>query len=90
VGKLKSPFVITLKEDISKLDEVQVMAYGQTTEIKYRRSNTVTAKEIQNYPVGNALTVLQERFGYVITKVPDSQEALIRWLSGAEWSHYQF
>jgi TonB-linked SusC/RagA family outer membrane protein len=70
VGKLKSPLVITLKEDISKLDEVQVMAYGQTT----RRLNTgdqttVTAKEIQNYPVGNALTVLQGTVpGMVITQ----------------------
>ncbi len=70
VSQLKSPFVVTLKEDISKLDEIQVVAYGQTT----RRLNTgdqttVTAKEIQNYPVGNVLSVLQGTVpGMVVTQ----------------------
>jgi len=69
-GQLKSPVVIKLKEDISKLDEVQVIGYGQTS----RRLNTgdqttVTAKEIQNYPVGNVLTVLQGTVpGMIITQ----------------------
>lgn len=60
ISSIKSPFVLVLKEDISKLDEIQVIAYGQTT----RRLNTgdqttITAKEIQNHPVGNVLSVLQ-------------------------------
>jgi len=60
VGQLKSPFVITLKEDIGKLDEIQVIAYGQTSrKLNTGDQTTVTAKEIQNYPVGNVLSVLQ-------------------------------
>ncbi|MDB5116541.1 MAG: SusC/RagA family TonB-linked outer membrane protein [Mucilaginibacter sp.] len=60
VAHLRSPFAVMMQEDIGKLDEVQVIAYGHTT----RRLNTgdqtnVTAKDIQNYPVGNVLSVLQ-------------------------------
>jgi len=70
VAQLKSPLIITLQEDIGKLDEIQVIAYGQTS----RRLNTgdqttVTAKDIQNYPVGNALSVLQGTVpGMVVTQ----------------------
>lgn len=70
VSQLNSPIVIRMKEDISKLDEVQVIGYGQTS----RRLNTgdqttVTAKEIENYPVGNVLSVLQGTVpGMVITQ----------------------
>lgn len=60
VKDLKNPVTIILKEDISKLDEVQVIAYGQTTKrLNTGDQTTVTAKEIQNYPVGNVLSVLQ-------------------------------
>ncbi|WCT10701.1 SusC/RagA family TonB-linked outer membrane protein [Mucilaginibacter jinjuensis] len=60
VKDLKSAVKIILKEDISKLDEVQVIAYGQTTKrLNTGDQTTVTAKEIQNYPVGNVLSVLQ-------------------------------
>ncbi|WPU94731.1 SusC/RagA family TonB-linked outer membrane protein [Mucilaginibacter sabulilitoris] len=60
VKGLQNPVTITMNEDISKLDEVQVIAYGQTT----RRFNvgdqtTVSAKEIEKYPVNNVLSVLQ-------------------------------
>jgi TonB-linked SusC/RagA family outer membrane protein len=60
VKDLKSAVKIILKEDISKLDEVQVIAYGQTTKrLNTGDQTTVTAKEIQNYPVANVLSVLQ-------------------------------
>jgi len=60
VSQLNSPFVITLKEDISKLDEIQVIAYGQTT----KRQNTgdvttISSKTIQQYPTTNVLDALQ-------------------------------
>jgi TonB-linked SusC/RagA family outer membrane protein len=58
--QLKNPAVIVLKEDISKLDEVQVIAYGTTT----KRANTgdittVKAETIAQYPTTNVLDVLQ-------------------------------
>jgi TonB-linked SusC/RagA family outer membrane protein len=60
IEDLKSPFTIQLKEDISKLDEIQVIAYGQTTKrLNVGDQTTVTAKEIEKYPVGNVLSVLQ-------------------------------
>jgi len=60
IEDLKSPFTIQLKEDISKLDEIQVIAYGQTTKrLNIGDQTTVTAKEIEKYPVGNVLSVLQ-------------------------------
>jgi len=60
VSSIKSPIVIKLKEDIGKLDEIQVIAYGTTT----KRENTgdvstISAKTIQQYPTTNALDVLQ-------------------------------
>ena len=60
VTQLKSPAVIVLKEDISKLDEVQIIAYGTTT----KRANTgdvttVDSNTIQKYPTNNVLDVLQ-------------------------------
>lgn len=60
ISSIKSPFVLALKEDISKLDEIQVIAYGQTTKrLNTGDQTTITAKEIQNHPVGNVLSVLQ-------------------------------
>jgi TonB-linked SusC/RagA family outer membrane protein len=60
IEDIKSPFTIQLKEDISKLDEIQVIAYGQTTKrFNVGDQTTVTAAEIEKYPVGNALSVLQ-------------------------------
>jgi len=87
-GKLKSPVVITMKEDIGKLDEIQVIGYGQTS----RRLNTgdqttVTSKEIQNYPVGNVLSVLQGTVpGMIVTQgtgqAGSSYKVLIRGQNG--------
>jgi TonB-linked SusC/RagA family outer membrane protein len=60
VSSLKSTVMIILKEDISKLDEVQVIGYGTTT----KRENTgdvttISAKTIEQYPTTNALDALQ-------------------------------
>jgi TonB-linked SusC/RagA family outer membrane protein len=60
IKNIKNPLTITLKPDVGQLDEIQVIGYGQTT----RRFNTgdqttVTAKQIENYPVSNVLSVLQ-------------------------------
>jgi len=59
-SSIKNPTIIKLKEDISKLDVVQVIAYGQTT----KRENTgdvttINAKTIQQYPTTNVLDALQ-------------------------------
>ena len=70
VNDVRSPLLIVMKEDIGNLDAVQVIAYGQTT----RRLNTgdqttVSAKEIEKYPVNNVLSVLQGTVpGMVITQ----------------------
>jgi len=60
VSSIKSQIVIKLKEDIGKLDEIQVIAYGTTT----KRENTgdvttISAKTIQQYPTTNVLDALQ-------------------------------
>lgn len=60
IKNIKSPLTITLKPDVGQLDEIQVIGYGQTT----RRFNTgdqttIAAKQIENYPVSNVLSVLQ-------------------------------
>ncbi|HEY0177005.1 MAG TPA: SusC/RagA family TonB-linked outer membrane protein [Pedobacter sp.] len=60
VKDLKTPVVIILKEDISKLDEVQVVAYGTTTKrLSTGDQTTISAKDIAKYPTNNALDVLQ-------------------------------
>lgn len=70
IEDIKSPFTIYLKEDVGKLDEIQVIAYGQTTKrLNVGDQTTVTAKEIEKYPVGNVLTALQGTVpGMVITQ----------------------
>lgn len=60
LNQLKNPATIVMKEDISKLDEVQVIAYGTTT----KRANTgdvtvIDSKTISKYPTINVLDVLQ-------------------------------
>lgn len=60
VSQLKTPAAVELREDISHLDEVQVVAYGTTT----KRNNTgdvttIDAKTIAQYPTINALDALQ-------------------------------
>ncbi|MEN0055277.1 MAG: SusC/RagA family TonB-linked outer membrane protein [Mucilaginibacter sp.] len=62
VEDIKTPvgFALQLKEDIGKLDEIQIIAYGQTTKrLNVGDQTTVTSKEIEKYPVGNILSVLQ-------------------------------
>lgn len=60
IKAIKAPFIISLKPDVGKLDEVQVIAYGQTTK-RFNTGNqtTITAKDIAKYPVTNVLEALQ-------------------------------
>jgi TonB-linked SusC/RagA family outer membrane protein len=57
-----NPLNIVMKEDISDLDEVQVLAYGQTTKrISTANVTTISSKEIETNPVVNVLQALQGR-----------------------------
>ena len=60
VGNSTKTITIVLDEDNSKLDEIQVIAYG-TSSRRYNTGNitTVESKEIEKYPVTNVLEVLQ-------------------------------
>lgn len=60
VKRLPQPLIIKMKEDVSNLDQVQVIAYGTTT----KRFNTgdvttIDAKEIEKSPVQNVLEAIQ-------------------------------
>jgi TonB-linked SusC/RagA family outer membrane protein len=60
VANSKNALTIVLDEDISKLDEIQVIAYGTTS----KRNNTgnittINSKVIERFPVTNVLEVLQ-------------------------------
>lgn len=60
LNQLKNGAVIVLKEDIGKLDELQVVAYGTTTKrLSTGDQTTVTAADIAKYPTTNVLDVLQ-------------------------------
>jgi TonB-linked SusC/RagA family outer membrane protein len=60
IKSLKQATIFTLKPDVGQLDEIQVIGYGQTTKrFNTGDQTTVTAKQIENYPVGNVLSVLQ-------------------------------
>lgn len=61
---------IQLSKSTSKLDEVQIIAYGTTTKrLNTGNVGTVSAKEIENQPVSNPLAALQGRVpGVVITQ----------------------
>jgi TonB-linked SusC/RagA family outer membrane protein len=61
---------VVLEISDSKLDEVQVIAYGTTTRrLSTGNIGTVTAKEIERQPVSNPLLALQGRVpGLVITQ----------------------
>lgn len=57
-----NPLNVFLKEDVSSLDEVQVLAYGQTTRrLSTGDVTTITSKEIATNPVPNVLQALQGR-----------------------------
>lgn len=62
VSVLKNPVIVRLKQTISDLDQVQVMAYTTTTK-RLNTSNTVTitAEEIAKHPVQNVLEILKDR-----------------------------
>ncbi|SDF70679.1 TonB-linked outer membrane protein, SusC/RagA family [Mucilaginibacter pineti] len=61
---------VVLHQSVSKLDEVQVIAYGTTTHrLSTGDITTVKAAEIENQPVSNPMAALQGRVaGLVITQ----------------------
>ncbi|HEY0273568.1 MAG TPA: carboxypeptidase-like regulatory domain-containing protein, partial [Chitinophaga sp.] len=67
---LHSPLNITMKENVSSLDEVQILAYGQTSKrLLTGNVTTVSAKEIETNPVTNVLSAIQGRVpGLYITQ----------------------
>jgi TonB-linked SusC/RagA family outer membrane protein len=67
----KSALKISLKRANNKLDDVQVIAYGTTTErLNTGDVTTVTAKEIEEQPVSNPLEALEGRVpGLVINQL---------------------
>ncbi|WP_169472202.1 SusC/RagA family TonB-linked outer membrane protein [Pedobacter hiemivivus] len=70
---------IMLELSDSKLDEVQVIAYGKTTQ-RYNIGSvaTVTAKDIQQQPVTNVLLALQGRVpGLVVTNSNGAPGAMV-------------
>lgn len=68
--ELSNPFNIVMKDNVSSLDEVQILAYGQTSKrLLTGNVTTVTAKEISINPVTNVLSALQGRVpGLYITQ----------------------
>lgn len=68
--KGKTSIALSLKKSEYELDEVQIIAYGQTTK-RFQTGNvsTVKAADIQKQPVNNPLLALQGRVpGIVITQ----------------------
>ncbi|WP_316787789.1 SusC/RagA family TonB-linked outer membrane protein [Pedobacter frigoris] len=61
---------ITLQRSLSKLDEVQVIAYGTTTQrLSTSAVGRITAKEIEKQPVANPLATLAGRIpGLVVSQ----------------------
>lgn len=69
VARFNSEMQISMKEDVSELDEVQVIAYGKTTK-RYNLGSVTTIKseDIEKQPVTNPLATLQGRVpGLVVT-----------------------
>jgi TonB-dependent SusC/RagA subfamily outer membrane receptor len=61
---------VVLKQAMNKLDEVQIIAYGTTTQrLNTGDVSTVTSKEIEEQPVSNPLAAIEGRVpGLVITQ----------------------
>lgn len=60
VKGVKNPLTVVLEDAAGTLDEIQVTAYGQTTKrLNTGDQTTITAAEIEKYPVSNALVALQ-------------------------------
>jgi len=60
--KNKTSITLSLKRSESKLDEVQIIAYGQTTQrLNTGDVSTVKAADIQKQPVANPLLALEGR-----------------------------
>ncbi|MBO9573500.1 MAG: TonB-dependent receptor plug domain-containing protein, partial [Chitinophagaceae bacterium] len=62
VAAVNTSLVIALEKRVSKLDEVEYIAYG-TTSKRFNTSvtSTITAKDIENQPINNPLLALQGR-----------------------------
>ncbi|MFC1225093.1 SusC/RagA family TonB-linked outer membrane protein [Pedobacter sp. BG31] len=66
-----NPFVVQMKLSSSKLDEVQVMAYGQITSRRLNTGSTarITAEDIAKQPVTNILQAIEGRMpGVLVTQ----------------------
>ncbi|MBO9572619.1 MAG: TonB-dependent receptor plug domain-containing protein, partial [Chitinophagaceae bacterium] len=62
IGSLSTSLIVALEKSVSKLDEVEYIAYGTSSKrFNTAVTSTVTAKEIENQPVNNPLLALQGR-----------------------------
>ena len=70
IGSANTPLNISLERSVSPLDEVQIIAYGQTsTRFSTGNVSTVKAADIEKQPVTNPLLALQGRVpGLFITQ----------------------
>lgn len=58
--EMSDPVVIQLKQDVGKLDQVQITAYGTTTKrLNAGNITTITSKDIEKNPVNNVLEALR-------------------------------
>jgi TonB-linked SusC/RagA family outer membrane protein len=71
---------VTLEQKDSKLDAVQVIAYGSNTKrFSIGSATTVTSADIENQPVTNVLSALQGRVpGLVVTEGSGAPGAAVR------------
>lgn len=70
VKDVTAAVTIKMKEDVSQLDQVQILAYGTTSKrLNTGDVTTITAKQIENSPVPNVLQALQDQVpGLFITQ----------------------
>ncbi|MBO9573024.1 MAG: SusC/RagA family TonB-linked outer membrane protein, partial [Chitinophagaceae bacterium] len=62
ISDINTPLILALEKNISQLDEVQYIAYGQTTKrFTTGNTNTVSASDIAKQPINNPLLALQGR-----------------------------
>ncbi|MES2276232.1 MAG: SusC/RagA family TonB-linked outer membrane protein [Bacteroidota bacterium] len=70
IKDIKGPLNISLRENVSKLDQVQVVAYGTTTKrLSTGDQTSLSAEDIAKYPTSNVLEALQGTVpGLIISK----------------------
>ena len=60
LSAIAKPVLIKLKQDVGKLDQVQITAYGTTTKrLNAGNITTITAKDIEKNPVNNVMEALR-------------------------------